>query len=800
MSKVFIILFILIFFARINTHAQLGNIKGTAVDMNTRKGVEFAAATLLSAKDSSMIKSVFADTSGFFQLTNIQDGIYILLVSSMEYHKQYQGPLQISSAQRVIDLKEVPMLINQRILKGVEVVGQVPLFRNRPNGTIEVNVANTILATSTSVIEILSKSPNVSVTEEGVSVRGKGESVIYLNGRRITTEQLSSISSSQIRKIEIIANPSSKYDAEGKSVINVITVTNAEEGYKGSFKQIFTTSDFSSPSANTNIDVNYKKDKLSLTGSYGLLLGNTREILNTTRSRLKSVDHFSSVLMTDWNRKYDNFSNYSLGGQYDLDEKSYLSAEYSGSYNDLGGSTKSENTITSTLMKGFFRSDIANDNVINNNSINLNYNRDIDSLGSSLFIGGQYAGYISKTDDDINENKLVNGQGSFNVLNNKAGYRIRLANAQTDYTKAFNLNNRLEFGAKYSFASNKFYSDFFTVKNGNDFVLDETRSADFKYQENIPAAYLNFNGQMSLKVNYGIGVRTEWTSYKLETDVQGLEEIKDNYLNFFPSAFIAVKISDQLQFRMSYTSRITRPRYQALNPSGIYQDAYTSIQGNPYLKPEKTNSFELGASFKKYNFTAGYSDTRDAITGAAIQGEAENTYVLKPLNLSKLSSWFVSLSIPFNLNWFTSMNTVDLTYNKYMTGDFPYGLMTSRPQFHFYSSNNFNINNLFKIQILGRYTGDKYDGIFYRHNQVLAALGVEMDFFNKALKLNLLANDIFRKDKPAGYYEIGETYIEFARKNNNKYYRITLAYSFGRLKKVTYINKSTGRTENSRAQ
>lgn len=799
MSRVFTILFILIFLARINAHAQLGNIKGTAVDMNTRKGVEFATATLLSVKDSSVIKSVFTDTSGFFQLTNIQDGIYILLVSSMEYHKQYHGPLQINSAQRFLDLKEVPMLINQRILKGIEVTGQIPLFRNRANGTIEVNVANTILATSTSAIEILSKSPNVNVTEDGVSVRGKGEAIIYLNGRRITTEQLASISSSQIRKIEIIANPSSKYDAEGKSVINVITVTNAEEGYKGSFKQIFTTSDFSSPSANTNIDANYKKNKLSLTGSYGLLLGNTREVLNTTRSRLKSVDHFSSVLMTDWNRKFDNFSNYSLGGQYDLNEKSYLSAEYSGSYNDLGGSTKSENAIISTLMKGFFRSDIANDNVINNNSINLNYNRDIDSLGSSLFIGGQYAGYVSKTDDDINEHNLVNGQESFNVLNNKAGYRIRLTNAQTDYTKAFNLNNKLEFGAKYSYASNKFNSDFFTAKDGSS-ILDETRSADFKYQENIPAAYLNFNGQMSLKINYGIGVRTEWTSYKLETDVQGLEEIKDNYLNFFPSAFIAIKMSDQLQFRMSYTSRITRPRYQALNPSGIYQDAYTSIEGNPYLKPEKTNSFELGASFKKYSFTAGYSDTRDAITGAAIQGEAENTYVLKPLNLSKLSSWFVSLSIPFNLNLLTSMNTVDLTYNKYMTGDFPYGLMTSRPQFHFYSSNNFNIRNLFKIQVLGRYTGDKYDGIFYRHNQVLAALGVEMDFFNKALKLNLLANDIFRKDKPAGYYEIGETYIEFARKNNNKYYRITLAYSFGRLKKVTYTNKSTGRTENSRAQ
>lgn len=683
-------------------------------------------------------------------------------------------------------------------LKGVEIRRQVPLFRNKANGTIEVNVANTILATSTSAIEILSRSPNVNVTEDGVFVRGKGEAIIYLNGRRITSEQLSSISASQIKRIEIIANPSSKYDAEGKSVINVITVTNTEEGYKGSFKQILTASNFSAPSANTNLDVNYKRDKLSLTGAYGLLLGKTREILNTTRSR--AADHFSSVLMTDWNRKYDNFSNYSLGAQYDLNEKSYLSAEYSGAYNDLGGSTRSENAITSTKMKGFFKSNIANDNVINNNSINVNYNREIDSLGSALFIGGQYASYISKTDDNINETNVVNEEESSNILKNKAGYNIRLANAQTDYTKAFNLNNKLEFGAKYSRASNEFKSDFFIAKNGSDFVIDNGRSADFKYQENIPAVYLNFNGQMSKKLNYGVGLRTEWTTYKMETDVQELEEIKDSYVNLFPNAFISLKASEQLQLRVSYTSRITRPRYQALNPSGIYQDAYTSIEGNPYLKPEKTSAFEVGTSFKKYNFTAGYSYTRDAISGAAIQGTAENTYVLKPLNLNKLNSWFISLSVPFNLNWWTSMNTVDLTYNKYMTGDFSYDLIASRPQFHFYSNNNFSIRNLFKIQVLTRYTGDKYDGIYYRHNQVLATLGIETDFFNKALKLNFIANDIFRKDKPAGYYEIGETYIEFARKNNNKYYRITLTYNFGRLKKITYTNKSTGRTENSRAQ
>ncbi len=790
---------LLIFFISLHAYAQQGIIKGTAIAHNTRKGVEFATVSLLSARDSSIIKSTFTDAIGAFEISLVPEGVYLLAVSSVEYEKIYKGPVTISPAQLISDLGEVAMQVSQKTLGEVRVTGQAPLFSNKANGTVEVNVANTLLATSTSPIEILSRSPGVNVTEDGIFVPGKGEAIIYLNGRRITTEQFASISASQIKKMEIIANPSSRYDAEGKAVINVITITNADEGYKGNIRQVFTASDFSPPSGNTNLDVNYKKDKLSLTGSYGLLLGRTREILNTTRSRLKSADLFQSVLMTDWNRRYDNFSNYNFGGQYDLNKKSYISAEYSGSYNQLGGNTQSENAITSATMNGLFKSDVSNNNIVRNNALTFNYSLTPDNKGSSLFVGGQYAGYVSDTDDDIREKNLVGGLASSRLLNNKAGYNIRLTNIQADYSRAIHQYHKLDFGVKYSNAHNSSYSDFYAGVEGKDLVPDNTRSADFKYLENIPAAYLSLNSEMDKKLSYTLGLRSEWTSYTLQTDVKGFEMIRDNYLNLFPNAQVSLKPSDQFQLSLSYTSRITRPRYQALNPSGIYQDAYTSIEGNPFLKPEKTNAFEIGATYDKYYLKAGYSHTKDAISGAAVQGEAENSYVLKPMNFSRLNAWYVSLSAPFTLSWWNSMNTVDIIYNKYTSDDFSFVLRASRPQLNLYSGNTFNISNLFKIQAIGRYNGDKYDGIFYRHNQLMAAMGIEKDFFDKTLKVNLMANDIFRLDKPSGHYEIGQTYIDFARKNNNKYYRITLTYSFGQLKKVNYKNRSTGQAENSRA-
>jgi hypothetical protein len=681
-------------------------------------------------------------------------------------------------------------------LDEVKVVSKVPLFRNKSNGTVEVNVANTILATSTSVTEILSKSPNVIVADNGVSVFGKGEAIIYLNGIQITNERLASISPSQIKKIEIISNPSSKYDAEGKAVINVITVANFEEGYKGSVNQYYTVSDFSAPSATTNGNVNYKKKKLSLIGGYGLLLGETREILYTTRKRSPEIDDFKSKLKTDWEREYKNFSNYTLGGQYDFNEKKYISVEYNGYSNNLGGTTKSENSISSNTMNGFFKSKIDNDVVTYNNSISTNYNTKIDSLGTSLFIGTQYSVFDSATDDYIDEKNNVNGEESFRNLNNKIAHKIKVFSSQIDYAKVFSGKSKLDFGAKYSNVKNKSNSDFYVAENGKPFVLDDHLSNEFEYQEMISAAYMNFGGDINEKTNYGIGIRTEFTKYELNTIIQK----KEDYIDFFPSAYINLKLSEKAQIRASYASRITRPRYQALNPTIIYQDAFTSIEGNPDLKPERTHSFEMSTSFSKYNFKVGYNYTTDPISGAALQGNNPNSYVLKTLNLSTLHSYFASLSIPYSNDWWTSMNTVNVSYDEFISNAIIFSLKESKPLYYFYSSNQFDIKKVFKVQLLGWYLGEKYDGLFYRKSRSLLSLGVEKDFFNQSLKVKLMANDMFHKDKPVGNYEVGQTFVEYGRTLNTDYYRLILTYNFGKLKKVNYGNTSSGESESGRAR
>jgi hypothetical protein len=174
--------------------------------------------------------------------------------------------------------------------------------------------------------------------------------------------------------------------------------------------------------------------------------------------------------------------------------------------------------------------------------------------------------------------------------------------------------------------------------------------------------------------------------------------------------------------------------------------------------------------------------------------------VLKTINLSTLKSYFASLSVPYSNDWWTSMNTVNMSYDEFVSNDIIFSLKESKPLYYFYSSNQFDIKKVFKVQLLGWYLGEKYDGLFYRKSRSLLTLGVEKNFFNQSLKVKLMANDIFHKDKPEGNYEVGQTFVEYGRTLNTDYYRLILTYNFGKLKKVNYGNTSSGESESGRAQ
>ncbi|WDF63079.1 TonB-dependent receptor domain-containing protein [Flavobacterium sp. KACC 22763] len=701
----------------------------------------------------------------------------------------------LKSAQDTVVIKEK----EHNELNEVVIKSQPSLLKYGANGNIDVNVNGTILATSSSVNELLGRVPNVVVADGEISVVGKGEAIIYLNGVLINYERFAAIPVSQIQKIEVISNPSSRYDAEGKAVINIVTKQNMDSGVMGTVNQHVTVSKFGGTLYNTLLDFNYSKEKFSFVTNYGLQLGRNRELLYTTRTRPNPDDFMKSELTTDWKRRFNNYSNFGFGVQYSFSPNNYISLAYSGNVNDLGGITESRNSIANNSGKSFYATDVDRNDVLLNQFINLNYNWTT-AKGSSLFIGSQFSNYNQTIRDFIEESSLVEETDSERFLKNNVGSRINIIAVQADYSKKIDEKTKLEIGAKFSHATINSGTDFLISNDEINFELDDELSSDFEYNEKIAAVYFNYIGKLNKKVNFSLGVRAEKTSYNLFTNANGIQKFDKSYGNFFPNALLNFNFSEDWKGHFSYVSRITRPRYQALNPYVIYQDPFTTIEGNPNLLPEKTHAFEIGAMYKKFDFKVGYTYKIDPISAAALRGDTPNSYILRALNLEKGHTFFTSLSRSFNVKWWNSVNTASITWQKSVDNYYEFEFSPVEPQIYLYTNNTFTIPKLFKLQLLAWYLSDRSYGLGSENGRSTVTLGIERNFFKDALRLNFTANDIFHKFMVSGDYNVGQTQIYYHRTYSTNYFKLIATYNFGDSKKTTYKKSEVEQSENNRAR
>jgi len=754
-------------------------------------------ATLLSATDSSSLESgVFED--GIVTFTAVSRKNVLLHLSSLAFSDTIiliQNNNQPQSDLGVIMMRERNFELNE-----IRVSSQAPLVRRGSNGSVEVQVSGTMLAGSTSVTQVLERSPGVTFSEGRINVVGKGEALIFLNNQAITYEQMAAIPVSQIVRVEIVANPSSRYDAEGKAVIRIVTKTNTEKGTTGSLTQQYTYSDFAGGETNTLSDLNYRIGKVAIAANYSLRAGNDREILHTTRTRPAATNYLRSDLTTEWQRKMRNYSGYGLGVEYNPTERAYFSLGFKGNFDRLGGNQDSRNNIEDEVNRGVYNSRLTKNEKRFNHSVIFNYNKTLDSLGSAFFVGSQFARFRTYVHDVINENNALNDSSFMRSLKNDQAYNITISSTQTDYTKAFKGDQKLEAGLKFTYANTASRTDFLVSSTKTDFQPDPKLSSRFEYTELVPAAYINYSGSIGKSLRIGAGMRGEWTHFELNTTAGAAQLIRRSYFNVFPNLLVSKTVTPELDLRFSYLAKITRPRYQALNPWVIYQDPFTSIQGNPGLVPEKVHSLEAGASYKQFDLRAGYNYTRDPISGAALRGDGPNSYVLKGINLEQDHTFYLSVSAALTVRWWNTANTVTLSHSNSIDHQYGFELVKPRPQLYVHTSNTFNVSNLFKIQLLAWYLGDKYYGLYHNESRATVTVGLEKDFFKNAWKLRLTANDIFHQTNASGNYSVGETDIYFDRTYSTSYFNISLSYRFGKPLKAGYRSRSTAETEQGRAR
>jgi hypothetical protein len=792
MKKIFTIIALLTWFN--NNYAQSLTYSIQAEVKDSKGDLLFGNIIALSHTDSTLIKgNYFVD--GKAMLSGIEQKEILLKITSIGY---VDTLFVVNNAENAKSLDLGVIVLQERTLElgGVEIVGSIPLFEPSDNGGLMVNVQNTILESSTSVLEILTKSPNVIVSGSTVMVVGRGEAILYLNGKRITFEQLAAIPVQSVEKVEIISNPSAKYDAEGRAVINIILKPNPREGFEVGIVQnvIFAKHFLYAPA----LTVNYRKGKFSLSGNYSLTLGKDWNESEYRRGIQTGSGLYSSTNFGEENTRLTYVGNHSLGAAYQINSRHNVSIEYSGLYNIFDLDVQGNNTVISPSAVNNNLNIRNNGQTINlNNSLSFNYNGTIDSLGSTIFVGAQSSRFRNNLFDLIDERIYQNDVLINAAERNNVGFNnIALNTIQIDFSKKFKNSSRLDFGAKYGDVENQSKIDLYSRSEGSEFTLLPQFSNDFKYRELIPAIYAQWNGSLREKINYSIGARSEYSMITGFSATLNQMVLDTTYFNVFPNASLHYTHSEKWSYALAYTSRINRPKYQDLDPFLWYNDSLTSVQGNPFLIPELVNGGEASVQMKSYSLKMGYFHSLNPSRFMVFPGNAgDGSVVMQRANLQMKHSFVSTLSLPFKYKFYRSFNTISLTFDKYQDNRPEFVVGAISPQLYVYSYNQFKIKKWFNLEVIVDYEGSRNDGIFKDDHRYSLSVGLSKYLMNGDLTLRFLANDVLRTYRETGSATIGQITTNYDRRLNTNFYRFSVVYFFGRLKEVNYSNQNTGAGE-----
>ena len=384
-----LLLFKILFLFTIPSFAQRGIIIGKASEKNLNKGIEFANVTLYIAKDSSIVKGVLTDSIGNFELNNLNKGTYILKISSIGFNFFYTNYLTIDLDNSIISLGSLSMEVDQKVLQEVIVNGERPAFE-RQTDRIVLNVStNSLYKTSVNALDILKKAPNLQVKANGsIVMRGIITPKYLINGKPIQMDEeelknyLNTLTPDMIESIDIITNPSSKYDSEFKGIIDIKLKNDKTLGWKGNYNCTVLKNEYFS--WNNGINLTYKTKKLIFSNQ--LSYNNGTDIYEFySNQKLPN----KSVLITDTKRPlYNQTTSYQFGIDYSLKEKQSFSILLKG-FNSFRSKT-SETFITNTndnqnvIYNKTFSKNYSNPRY-NNYSANINYEANFDSKQLSIF-------------------------------------------------------------------------------------------------------------------------------------------------------------------------------------------------------------------------------------------------------------------------------------------------------------------------------------------------------------------------------------------------------------------------------
>jgi len=652
--------------AALGVHAQNGNrISGLVQDAD---GKPLAAATvsLLRAKDSSLAKLAVTDKNGQFEISGIAAGRYLMSYTSVGFSRSYSAPFEATAS---VDLPAVALSRASKEMTGVTVVARKPLVEARLDKMV-VNVDASPTNAGTSALEVLEKSPGITLDRDGnVSLKGRNGVIILVDGKQTflsgqdLTNMLRNLPSSQLDQIEIMTQPSAKYDAAGNAgVINLRTKKGLQKGLNGSVSLSYVQGRY--PKSPNNFSLNYRTGKVNLFTSLSASYFEGFNELNLQRRFRNSSGVFDTTFaQTSYGRWHGKNLNARLGMDYNIDKKTTIGFMINGGTNPRGYQGES----VADLVAGngqLQRTNIAlsnNRDKWKNAGFNLNFRKQLKKQGAEFSMDADYVLYRTQSNQVSDNREFDAAKNPFGVpyyLHGTLNQNIDILSAKTDYATPLGKGGKLELGAKSSYVKTDNNAPYLSRNHSTGVDTVDARSDHFIYEENINAAYANYSRQLK-KLSYQLGLRMEHT-HSIGNSIATKTRVVRDYVQLFPTAFLSYKADEKNTVGLSYSRRLERPNYQDLNPFQRILDQYTYQQGNPYLTPQFAHNVELSHNFRGIiNTVVNYSKTEDIISEVLKQNDVEKKSFQTRENIasSRMIGLAVSANLPVKKWWFVNIYT-----------------------------------------------------------------------------------------------------------------------------------------------
>ncbi len=809
MKKTFSLLTALLLTMLLYAQTKPGKISGTVVNTE-KKPVESVTVQLLKAADKALVKTAITDKAGNYAFEKIAEGNYTISFTAAGFAKQLSDPISITAASPTATVAAATIASDAKSMQGVTVTAQKPFIEQKLDRTI-VNVDASPSNAGATALEVLEKSPGVSVDNDGnISLKGKQGVIVMMDGKPTylsaadLANVLRNLPASALDQIEIMTNPSAKYDAAGNSgVINIKTKKSKTKGSNGTVTLGNTTGLFRNNGKEElvwkptfSVNYNYKKNKVNLFGNFVYNYREGRGMLDITSRYYENGKQLDSISKVNTSFRFRN-NNYTLkmGMDYSPNKKNTFGIVLNG-FLFAGRPTPTTNTTFSTLDGDVFsrlNSKTINKLAWNNFSTNLNYKHTFDTSGTELTLDLDYSHYKNVSDQllstgffDANNNQTADSM----FLKGHLPSAIDIYSLKSDFNHTYKNSIKLEAGIKASYVQSDNLVDY--LRKMGSYWAPDSRNNHFIYTENINAAYLNANKTFK-KWDVQTGLRMENTNTKgVQTSDNSV--VKRSYVSFFPSVFVSYNASAKNSFTVSASRRLQRPNYQDLNPFTFFLDSLSYRQGNPYLAPQFSYNYELKHTYNnKLSTTLNYTSTTDVISQIIKRKKGTNNELIGFLtidNIAKFTNMGVAVSSPVKFaKWWNANLFVNVFRNHY-TGTY---ISTESAQSKVvdldlaYTSFSLNINNSFTI---GKGWTAELSG-FYNYKSVqqltLSYPMGQMNFGlakNNLLKgkasLRLNARDPFGWMRFKGLTQYGNVDISIRNRFDSRQYGVNFTYRFGK--------------------